>query len=154
MLCVTDKPLELIDSMNVSVAKNNVKHDLSLIVIEGRCISAAAHPAVATAGDYTIAVAAHPTAARSVHDQDVGEMAIDTFPVFPSESKNSADHKRETPPPAPNPPSPPPSPPPAVAAVDIHVNLYVRTDDGGGGGAPPPPRRRLRHRRNHHRRRL
>ena len=36
MLCVTDKPLELIDSMNVSVAKQqNVTHDLSLIVIEG-----------------------------------------------------------------------------------------------------------------------
>jgi hypothetical protein len=36
MLCVTDKPFELIDSMNVSVAKqNNVTHDLSLIVIEG-----------------------------------------------------------------------------------------------------------------------
>ena len=37
MLCVTDKPLELIDSMNVSVAKQkqNVTHDFSLIVIEG-----------------------------------------------------------------------------------------------------------------------
>ena len=36
MLCITDKPFELIDSMNVSVAKQkNVTHNLSLIVIEG-----------------------------------------------------------------------------------------------------------------------
>ena len=36
MLCVTDKPFKLIDSMNVSVAKQkNVTHELSLIVIEG-----------------------------------------------------------------------------------------------------------------------
>ena len=36
MLSVTDKPFELIDSMNVSVAKQkNVTDDLSLIVIEG-----------------------------------------------------------------------------------------------------------------------
>jgi hypothetical protein len=36
MLCGTDKPFQLIDSMNASVAKQkNVTHDLSLIVIEG-----------------------------------------------------------------------------------------------------------------------
>jgi hypothetical protein len=45
LLCVTNKPLELIDSMNVSVElidsmnvsvakQKNAKHDLSLIVIE------------------------------------------------------------------------------------------------------------------------
>ena len=36
MLYVTNKSLELIDSMNVSVAKQkNATHDFSLIVIEG-----------------------------------------------------------------------------------------------------------------------
>ena len=36
MLCITDKPFELIDSMNVSVAKQKKCYtQLSLIVIEG-----------------------------------------------------------------------------------------------------------------------
>jgi hypothetical protein len=37
LLCITDKPFELIDSMHASVAKQkkNVTQDLSLIVIEG-----------------------------------------------------------------------------------------------------------------------
>ena len=42
---------------------------------------------------------------RSVDDQDVGETTIDTFPVFPSESKNSVGPTREAPPPPPPPPT-------------------------------------------------
>ena len=50
------------------LAKQNVKHDLSLIVIEGRCVSA-----VATAGDYTTTAAAHSTAAAT---QSVGLITV------------------------------------------------------------------------------